>query len=112
MILYLCQFSILPEIEDINIGLQYKHIHTTYSLSGLELMEHENYSAQTHQAFSLRSNKSCVRTQEFLMINQIYSHMHAKRMMSKLRTNIASNPVFSHHFPMECVLQPIDPVFN
>ena len=50
----------LPEIEDINIGLQYKHIHTTYSLLGLELMEHENSGAQTHKALSLRSNKSRV----------------------------------------------------
>ena len=45
-----------------------------------------------------------------MMINRIYSRMHAERMTSNLRTSIISIPVFSRRFPMECVLQPIDPV--
>ena len=47
-----------------------------------------------------------------MMINQVYSRMQAVLMASRLRTNNASNLASSFPFPLECVLQPIDPEFN
>ena len=47
-----------------------------------------------------------------MMINQIYSRMQAELMASGLCTSNVSNPAFSPRFPLEFVLQTIDPVFD
>ena len=45
-----------------------------------------------------------------MMINQIY--YHHMQTASNLRSSNVSNPASSSRFPLEYVLQPIDPVFN
>jgi len=45
-----------------------------------------------------------------MMINRVYSSMQAVLMASRLPTRIPPVQRFLS-FPLECVLQPIDPVF-
>ena len=48
-----------------------------------------------------------------MMINRIIILATKQKLMASiLRSSNISNPAFSRRFPLECVLQPIDPVFD